>query len=172
MKLLCGVLVALGLMAPAGAAEELAQRYRAADGEETGGAHWQRALELYSQGPDAAPQILAELDLEIADNPKTLQARILKARVLKGTDQCKEAIAVLDDADEIAEKGEFISGGAKFLRAECLYYEKQYTEAKQILTAYWAFMNGSPSAKKKYEELDARVDKALSAGASSSGQKS
>lgn len=90
MKRLCGVLVAFSFLAPAGAAEEPAQRYRAAD-------------------------------------------------------------------------------GVKFLRAECLYHGKQYAEAKQILTTYWAFMNGSPAAKKRYEELDAQVGRALAAN--SSGQK-
>jgi hypothetical protein len=44
----CCVFVALACIAPAGAAEELTQRYRAADAEETGGAHW--ALSVYRKG--------------------------------------------------------------------------------------------------------------------------
>lgn len=147
--------------APAGAPDE----------DEPTGPHFTRAVELYAGGPDAAPAVLAELDLEIADHPDSMQARILKARTLKGTNHCKEALVVLDDADRIAEAADFISGGAKFLRAECFYYEGRYAESKRILTAYWAFMTRSPSAKKKYDELLAMVERKLPQGSSANSNR-
>jgi hypothetical protein len=157
-------LAAMAVLARAGAAEESTERYRSMDSREEAGPHYQRALDLYAKGVGAAPAIIAELDLEIADHPQSMQARILKARVLKGTDRCEEALVVLDDADAIADAGEFISGGAKFLRAECLYYGKRFAESKAILTTYGAFMTTSPAGRNRYDELRTMVDEALAAG--------
>jgi hypothetical protein len=124
---------------------------------ESGGKHYQRAIELYAGGPDAAAAILSELDLEIADYPDSVSARVLKARVLKGTDRCKEALVALDDAERILEAQQSISGSVKFLQAECLYYERRYAESRRILTAFRAFMQSSDGSWSKHEELLARV---------------
>ncbi len=104
--------------------DQMAQRYSRVSTPEPGGAHFDRAIVLYAQGPDAADEIIAEADLEIAQFPGSVSARLLKAKVLKGTNHCKEALAVLDDAERILEANQEIAGSVKYLRAECLYHTR------------------------------------------------
>ena len=121
--------------------------------------HVAKALELYKQGPSAAPQILAELDLALADDPKDFGALMLKAITLKGTDRCKDALVVLDTIDKVLAEEKRIDGGASFQRAQCLYYEKRYAEAKRLLHAYVAFMRkDTTDSKRRYDELLALVE--------------
>jgi predicted Zn-dependent protease len=140
---------------------QMAQRYSRVTTPEPGGAHFVRAIELYAQGPDAAKDIIAEADLEIAEFPDSISARLLKAKVLKGTNRCKEALAVLGDAERILDAHQEIAGSVKYLRAECLYHQGQYAESKQLLTAFAAFMKTSDGQSKRYDELLAKVEAGL-----------
>jgi hypothetical protein len=139
----------------------LAASYRAVELSEPTGPHFAQAIEYYKKGASAAPEILRELDLEIAEFPEGVSSRVVKARTLKGIDRCPEALAVLTELETITSRNSEIVGDAEFLRAECLYLTGKYFEANQSLTAFWAFFQANPTSKKKSEQLAAAVEKAL-----------
>jgi tetratricopeptide (TPR) repeat protein len=132
--------------------------------ESSPGPNYKRALELYAKGPSAAKEILDALELEIAANPTFINAYVLKARTLKGVNQCKQALRALDQANRVASAQSRISGDAQLLRAECLYYERQFTEAQRVLEVFASVMPDTPEAKHKYEwlqqQLAERIDNA------------
>jgi tetratricopeptide (TPR) repeat protein len=123
------------------------------------GPHYLNAQKLYAKGASAA---LAELELEIQENPRNVNAYVLKARALKGTNQCALALQALDSADRIADQQGQISGSAKLLRAECYYYEREYAAAQFVLDKYVELFPQNAEAKHKYEwlmqEVAAKLD--------------
>lgn len=139
----------------------MAASYRAIESMEPTGAHFVKAIEYYKKGASAAPDILRELDLEIAEFPNGVSSRVVKARTLKGIGRCPEALAVLAELETLTSKNKEIVGDAEFLRAECLYFTGKYVEANQSLTAFSAFFQANPTSKKKYEQLAAAVEKSL-----------
>jgi len=123
------------------------------EGKDESGPHYARARELYDLGPAKAEEIIAELDLELRENPDSLRALGLKANTQIGTGQYEAAMATLDRYDEIARKATTISPNGILLRARCLYHMGNYESAKRKLEPYWAFFQDDSAIKSKYDSL-------------------
>jgi predicted Zn-dependent protease len=121
------------------------------------GTHYARALKLYEQGPSKAEEIIAELDLELKDQPESLKALSLKANTQIGVGQYDAALATLDRYDAITAKADTVSPTGIFLRARCLYHKGDFAAAKLRLEPYWAFFQQDPASKAKYDGLMAAI---------------
>jgi len=117
------------------------------------GAHYDRARTLYDEGPSKAPEILAELDKELAEHPDSLRALSLKANVEIGIGEFDAAMKTLDRYMEIAGKGGSISPQGYYLRARCLYHMGQYEKARVTIEPFWAFFQDSDESKARYDQL-------------------
>lgn len=119
------------------------------------GAHYLRAMALYKEGPGKATEIIAELDLELQDNPGNEKALLAKAMTQMGTLQLDAALATLDVLSEVQSKAGTISPRTVLIRARCLFYKGDNAAAKQLLDAHWAFFQSDddPFAKSQYEKL-------------------
>ncbi|RYD84376.1 MAG: hypothetical protein EOP84_05650 [Verrucomicrobiaceae bacterium] len=135
----------------------MAATYRIVSEPEVVGAHFERAAELYEQGPSKASRIIEELDLEIMLNPASVSARVLKARTLKGTNRCKEALIVLDELDTITYANQMISGSAQLLRAECQYYEGEYSKAERTIDVFERFFPDSSENRRFVPWLKSQI---------------
>lgn len=140
---------------------QLAATYRIVSTPESFGVHFERAVELYEQGPSAALKILEELEIEIAQNPGSISARVLKARTLKGTNRCKEALLVLEELDGIADANQMISGSAELIRAECQFYEGKYVQAERTINVFERFFPDSSENRKFVPWLKSQIGKKL-----------
>ena len=78
------------------------------------GVHYDRARELYAEGPSKAAEILAELELELAEHPDSLEALSLKATTQIGIGEFESALKTLDRFDEINDKSDTMSPGRHF----------------------------------------------------------
>ena len=121
--------------------------------EDESGAHYERARELYDQGPSKAPEILAELDKELAEHPESLRALSLKANVEIGIGEFETAMKTLDRYMEIGRKGGNIAPHGYYLRARCLYHMGEYEKARVTLEPFWAFFQDSDESKARYDRL-------------------
>ena len=121
------------------------------------GVHYDRARELYSEGPSKAAEILAELELELAEHPDSLEALSLKATTQIGIGEFEAALKTLDRFDEINDKSDTMSPGGIFLRARCLYHMGKYEEARLRLEPFWAFFQDDPKSKARYDQLMAAI---------------
>lgn len=117
------------------------------------GAHYDRARTLYDEGPSKAPEILAELDKDLAEHPDSLRALSLKANVEIGIGEFDAAMKTLDRYMEIAGKGGSISPQGYYLRARCLYHMGQYEKARVTIEPFWAFFQDSDESKARYDQL-------------------
>ena len=115
--------------------------------------HYDRARTLYNEGPSKAPEILAELDKDLAEHPDSLRALSLKANVEIGIGQFDAAMKTLDRYMEIAGKGGSISPQGYYLRARCLYHMGQYEKARVTIEPFWAFFQDSDESKARYDQL-------------------
>ena len=125
--------------------------------------HFARAQELYKGGPSKAPEILAELNLELRKHPENVQAHILKALTELGTNKLDDALKTLDAAEKQAEKTKTIYRYIPFRRAQCLYYKEDYAGAKKALEPYSGFFLGDKQEEAQYDQLMDAINSKLKA---------
>lgn len=121
------------------------------------GPHFDLARELYKLGPAKAPEILAELDLELRDHPENVQAFLLKAITQMGIGQLDAALATLDQLSQVASKNKTIYPSAVLIRARCLFHKGEYESAKRELEPYGAFFQDDAGLKVQYDSLMAEI---------------
>jgi hypothetical protein len=154
MRLAYLTFVCLSGLTTGGAFAQDTDRYRFVDAPpEKTGSHYEKARELYRQGPGKAKEILGELALELAENPESTQALSLQAYTQIGTGAYDDAMTTLDRHDEVTARQKRISPTAILLRGRCLYFMGRHRDAKIKLERFWAFFQGDPEQKAKYDEL-------------------
>lgn len=121
------------------------------------GPHFDRARELYKLGPAKAPEILAELDLELRDHPENVQAFLLKAITQMGIGQLDAALATLDQLSQVASKNKTIHPSAVLIRARCLFHKGEYESAKRELELFGPFFQDDVGLKSQYDSLMAEI---------------
>lgn len=118
-----------------------------------GGEHYDRALELYKLGPSKAQDMLAELDLELKENPANTKALMLRAMIQQGIGQPDDALKSLAQAEEILTQKKEINAEIYYLRALCLVQKKDYEAAEKVLKPFAAFYMDSTDRKARYDKL-------------------
>ena len=125
--------------------------------------HFARARELYKGGPSKAPEVLAELNLELREHPENIKAYILKALTQMGTEKLDDALKTLDAAQKEADKDKSIYREIPFYRAQCLFYKRDFAEAKKALEPYSGFYLGNKEDEAQYDQLMDAINSKLKA---------
>ena len=124
--------------------------------------HYMKAVDLYTQGPSKAAEILREVDLALAENPANSGAYILKALTLMGTKRCPEAVKVLDALDAVPSLKGKVYPAALDVRVRCLCSYGKFAEAKAILVPYREHFQQKEEWRKSYDSMMQAIEKALS----------
>lgn len=137
---------------------------------QAGNAHFERARELYKEGPSKAKEILSELDLALHDQPEEVPIYLYKAMVQMGTDDTKGALTTLDDAEKADVKAGTIHAGVHYLRARCQWQAGDFEAAKKSVEPYSAFFMRDPKEEAKYDRLMSDIEEGLKKRKSKEGQ--
>jgi predicted Zn-dependent protease len=141
----------------------MAARFSVVTEVEPTGEDYRRALELYEQGPSAADAILAALAEEMKKFPDAISAPVLQAKVLKGTNRCHDALAVLRALNERLNGREIVPM-AELLEAECLYYTGKRDEARKIIVSKRVMLDTTPELREKLLWLEGKLGVSPSVG--------
>jgi tetratricopeptide (TPR) repeat protein len=114
---------------------------------------YRQARILYSDGPSRAPEIIALLEAELADNPDHEEAIRLLGITYFGIDQPQEALVQFERALEIAAARDTMLPGMLMYKARALHDLGRDIEAKKILDVYWALWQDSKKLQGLYEYL-------------------
>lgn len=125
------------------------------------GEHFDRARELYKDGPSKAKEILTELDLELRDHPEDVKAYLLKAMVQMGTEDTTAALKTLDEAAKEDAKAKSIHREIHFLRARCLCQDGDFAAAKKALQPFSGFFMDDAASEARYDQLMATIEEEL-----------
>ncbi len=125
------------------------------------GSHLDKAQELYKKGPSAADQIIAELNLELADDPGNETALLLLAITQRGMARFDDSLATLERVEKLNQKQKVLKPELYMLRTENFFYKKDYKKTRQLLDAYWGIFDTSDRLKAKSKALSEAVEKAL-----------
>ena len=118
---------------------------------------YDKARELYKQGPKKGSEIVSLLRAHILDNPKDEKAIRLLAITLYGIEKPAETLPVLEQAIDLASESDEIAPSILMLKARALYDLDRKYECKRILEIYWAFWQNDEELKKLYEWYYPRV---------------
>jgi len=113
---------------------------------------YEKARELYKEGPSRAAEVIALLKEEIESHPKHAQAHYLLGVTFFGTDKLEDALLHIRKAIEVNETGSIVPM-FHFYEAKILFHMGRCEEPKRILDAYWAFWQDRGSLQKRYAEL-------------------
>ena len=119
---------------------------------------YDRARELYKQGPKKGPEIISLLRAHIHENPKDDKALRLLGITLYGIKKPAEALPILERVIDIAKENNSIAPSILMLKARALYDLDRKYECKRILEIYWAFWQDDEELKKRYEWYFPRVN--------------
>jgi hypothetical protein len=155
--LACAGALRLGAEGPATKAPASAPASMASSAPASKPSRYEQARELYREGIMKAPQIIALLREEIAENPSNRDAVALLGITLYGTGKFEEAIEQFQKAEDMARKSGELVGRISFLRAKALVQLRRYEDAAQTLNAHWAVFDTDSETQKEYRSLNAQV---------------
>jgi hypothetical protein len=123
--------------------------------------HFDNAVELYTQGPSKADEVLREIDLALAENPGNSGAYVLKAVTLMGTKRCPKALKVVDELEKAPGLKGKVFPLALEVRARCLCAAGKYAEAKAALEPFRKHFYQKEEWREHYDTMMQAIEEVL-----------
>jgi hypothetical protein len=104
---------------------------------------WERALALYAEGPDRAPEIVEILEGILEEEPEHRSALRLLGLTFLGNARADLALPRFEELIRIAAEQERIFPGDHFWQAMCLNRLGRNEEAREVIRAYAGFLDSA-----------------------------